>query len=409
MGKQFLLTSTALVASIALATSAQAGGRTQEQNNDQQIQELNARVDALEAELQNTQVSAQKDREAAAAALKKADGWWQDTKISGRMYYNLTNVDNTHNGFDDAKNGFSFDFKRFYISVDHKFNDMFSADLTTDANYKSQTGEVEVFVKKAYLQAKIADELTVRIGATDMPWIPFAEGAYGYRHIEQTVVDRTKFGASSDWGVHFMGDLMGKTLGYQISVVNGNGYRNPTRADGMDVEGRINLNISDFTVAVGGYYGQLGAVHGTTTFNDATRLNALIAYKKDGLRAGFEYFVANDYAFVTAPGSSKGEGYSAFASYEFDPLWSVFGKYENVTPYDEYSTSIARENFENTYYNVGIQYSPTKIVDFALVYKHDAGDNGFFSDGLGTIGGTAFAPGNDGDYDEIGLYGQLRW
>ena len=52
MGKQFLLTTTALVASIALATSAQAGGRTQEQNNNQQLQELNARVDALEAELQ---------------------------------------------------------------------------------------------------------------------------------------------------------------------------------------------------------------------------------------------------------------------------------------------------------------------------------------------------------------------
>jgi hypothetical protein len=407
MGKQFLLTTTALVASIALSTAAQAGGRTAEQNNDQQLQELNARVDALEAELQNTQVSAQKDREALAAAQKKTEGWWQDTKISGRMYYNITNVENQRNGIDDANNGFNFEFKRFYISVDHKFDDMFSADLTTDANYKSQTGEVEVFVKKAYLQAKIADELTVRIGATDMPWIPFVEGAYGYRHVEQTMVDRTKFGTSSDWGVHFMGDLMGKTLGYQVSVVNGAGYRNPTRTDAFDVEGRVNLNIDAFTLAVGGYWGTLG--NNSPTANDATRLNALIAYKQDGLRAGFEYFVANDYSFVTTAGSSKGEGYSAFASYEFDPKWSIFGKYESVKPYDEFTTAIARENFENTYYNLGIQYSPVKIVDFALVYKHDAGDNGFFSDGLGTIGGTAFAPGNDGDRDEIGLYGQLRW
>jgi len=407
MGKQFLWASTALVASIALTTSAQAGGRTKDENNSQQIQELNARVDALEAELQNTQIQAQKDRDAAAAALKNADGWWQNTKISGRMYYNLTNVENQHNGIDEASNGFAFDFKRFYISVDHTFDDTFSADLTTDANYKSQTGEVEVFVKKAYLQAKIADELKVRIGATDMPWIPFAEGAYGYRHVEQTMVDRTKFGTSSDWGVHFMGDLMGKTLGYQVSVVNGKGYRNPGRSDSMDVEGRVNLNIDAFTLAVGGYYGKLG--NNSPTFNDATRLNALIAYKADGLRAGFEYFVANDWALVAAPGSSKAEGYSGFASYEFDPQWSVFGKYESVKPYDEYTPAVAREAFENTYYNVGIQYSPVKIVDFALVYKHDAGDNGFFSDGLGTIGGTAFAPGNDGDRDEIGLYGQLRW
>ena len=32
-----------------------------------------------------------------------------------------------------------------------------------------------------------------------------------------------------------------------------------------------------------------------------------------------------------------------------------------------------------------------------------------FSDSNGTIGGTAFAAGNGGNYNEIGLFGQLRW
>src|SRR5262249_13658859 len=109
------------------------------------------------------------------------------------MYFDFTTIDNEHNGVDDAANGFSFDFKRFYVGIDHKFNDVFSANLTTDAAFNSSAGNAEVFVKKAYLQAKLADEFIVRLGATDMPWIPFAEGAYGYRHIEQTVVDRSKF------------------------------------------------------------------------------------------------------------------------------------------------------------------------------------------------------------------------
>lgn len=409
MGKQFVLASTALALTMTFATAAQAGGRTQDQSNAQQIQELNARVDELQTELQDTQLAAQKDRDALAAAQSKLSGWWSDTSISGRMYYDFTNIDNDHNGAADANNGFSFDFKRFYIGIDHKFNDIFSGNLTTDASFNSATGNAEVFVKKAYLQAKISDAFIVRAGSADMPWIPFAEEAYGYRYVEQTVVDRSKFGNSADWGVHVLGKLADGLVGYQVSVVDGAGYKNPVRTDGVDVEGRVNLNVDAFTLAVGGYYGHLGAKNNQPTFNEANRVNVLAAYNKDGIRIGAEYFMASDFSFVTTAGSSRATGYSGWASYQFDPQWSIFGKYEKVLPFDEFSTATAREEFENMYYNLGISWSPAKIVDFALVYKHDEGNNGFFTDGNGTIGGTAYAASNDGTYDEIGIFGQFRW
>ena len=31
------------------------------------------------------------------------------------------------------------------------------------------------------------------------------EGVYGYRYVENTLVDRIKFGNSADWGVHVLG------------------------------------------------------------------------------------------------------------------------------------------------------------------------------------------------------------
>ncbi len=37
--------------------------------------------------------------------------------------------------------------------IDHKFNDTYSANLTTDATYDGTTGASQVFIKKAYLQA----------------------------------------------------------------------------------------------------------------------------------------------------------------------------------------------------------------------------------------------------------------
>jgi hypothetical protein len=39
--------------------------------------------------------------------------------------------------------------KRFYLGVDHKFNDVWSANLTTDFNYVSGDGETNLLVKKA--------------------------------------------------------------------------------------------------------------------------------------------------------------------------------------------------------------------------------------------------------------------
>src|SRR5690242_5436992 len=61
----------------------------------------------------------------------------QDTTISGRMYADFTNIDNKVDGVEAAPTGTGFDIKRLYIGIDHKFSDMFSANVTTDFQYSS--------------------------------------------------------------------------------------------------------------------------------------------------------------------------------------------------------------------------------------------------------------------------------
>ena len=53
---------------------------------------------------------------------------------------------------DNVQNGTQTELKRFYIGVDHKFNDIFSANLTTDFRYNTNgtSKDVLVYVKKAY-------------------------------------------------------------------------------------------------------------------------------------------------------------------------------------------------------------------------------------------------------------------
>ena len=86
--------------------------------------ELQARIEALESEVQDSQLHA---AQAAATPAPAPTGWWNNTSISGRMYYNLTSIDNTSNGAKVNGSGFNFDIKRFYVGVDHTFNDIFSA------------------------------------------------------------------------------------------------------------------------------------------------------------------------------------------------------------------------------------------------------------------------------------------
>ncbi|KAG1254303.1 hypothetical protein G6F68_010914 [Rhizopus microsporus] len=122
------------------------------------------------------------------------------------MFFDLTNIDKTSNGKDTAASGTGLDVKRFYLTVDHKFNDIWSANLTTDFQYSSAIGNTELFVKKAYVQGSFDPAFNLRVGAADMPWIPYVEKFYGMRYVENTLTDRLKYGNSSDWGLHGFGN-----------------------------------------------------------------------------------------------------------------------------------------------------------------------------------------------------------
>lgn len=409
------------VAELNARLSAQAGATQQAQS---QAADASARASAAQAAASSNEttiarIPAEVHEEIVHSTPHPKSGWWDNTSISGRMYFDLSDVSQKTNTGNPATtgrvspSGVGFDLKRFYVGIDHKFNDTYSANLTMDEQYSSALNATEFFVKKAYLQAAYSPMLTVRLGAADMPWIPFAEDVYGYRYVEPTLTDRTKFGNSSDWGVHVLGKFDDGHFGYQLSVVNGAGYKVPgiaganagngnLRAKGVDVEGRVNASFGPFVLAVGGYEGKLGKNYQVApggvplTLHEATRVNALAAFVNPQFRVGVEVFEAKNWGVTSA---NKADGYSGFASWNFAPKMSVFGRYDYVKPA---KTSTPSE--KDGYFNVGLSYEPVKIVDLSLVYKRDKVENGALSTANGTIGGAV-----SGSYDEFGLFGQVRW
>ena len=345
------------------------------------------------------------------AAVAQADtAITENTTVGGKAFIDITSLDQKANGAKTGASGVGLDVKRFYLIANHTFDDIWSANLTTDFNYVSNTpkvavdssgnvtqtgftGETQLFIKKAYLQAKISDAFWVRAGSADLGWVPFVEENYGYRYVEQVLIDRTKFGTSADWGVHVGGKLADGKVGYALSAIEGNGYKNPTRSKSLDFEGRLSfMPVKGLTAAVGFYSGKLGKdVENTVTpvVHTASRYNALLAYANDQFRVGAEYFSADNWTAVTSPAKDSADGFSAWGAVNFNKQWSGFVRYDNEKPNKDTAPTKKDE-----YFNVGAAAKLRKGVDLALVYKHDEVKNN---------GAKA------SEYDEFGVWTQVAF
>src|SRR5579862_5606973 len=376
------------------------------------------------------------------------------TNVGLQSFMDFGHISNQSNGTDVPPTGTGFDIKRFYLIVDHKFDEVWAANLTTDAEYLADKttpivtsvgppvkttnvvtsagsgGVTEVFIKKLYLQATLNDAFVVHAGSYTSPWAPFVESQYGYRFIEKTQTDRLGYANTADWGLNASGKMGEKGMfTYSLSVVNGAGFKNPSRSKYVDWEGRVGLTpVEWLTVGAGFYSGHLGQINTTNQDfpnNTASRWNVLAAVHAAGFRIGAEYWNAKNYktgntttgvygtssittSSSAVPVSDEADGLSSWISYDFNAQWSVFGRYDTAKPSKDVLSSL-----KDQYTNLGIDFKPRKGVDLALVYKAEKVDNGQISvsgadaNGSYTIGGVS--PITDGKFEEIGVYAQFTF
>jgi len=356
-----------------------------------QVEALQERTDA-QSDINIANAKAAEEAQASQDKLSKLAKLVNDTKISGRMYYNLSNIDDSSKGVKTDKSGFAFDIKRFYLGVDHKFDDKWAINLTTDFQYSSAIGSTEIYLKKAYVQYTVSDAFVLRAGSTDLPWVPFAENAYGMRYVENTLIDRLKFGTSADWGIHASGKV-GGAMEYAVAAVNGNGYKNPSRSKGLDVEGRVSFAPTANTViGIGAYSGTLGKEKETAdALHTANRMDFMAAYASGNTRFGVEYFQAKNWNNVLSAASDKATGWSAWGSLGLgNGGITLFGRYDQADVSKTLDPSL-----QDTYYNVGIEFPITKGVKLATVYKHTDRSNDSKSVDVKT--------------DEFGIWGEFRF
>jgi|KBSMisStandDraft_5_1062788.scaffolds.fasta_scaffold12803_5 hypothetical protein len=381
-----------------------------------------------------------------------------NTTVGGEFFADFSHIQlENQTGPGGAKveavpSGNGLDVKRFYLIVDHRFNEIWSADFTSDAQFASagtttvstpgggtanalttQTtsgGVTELMIKKLYLEGAFSKGFAIHIGAYTSPWAPFVESLYGYRYIEKTSLDRLGYAQTADWGVNATGVFGANLVNYSLSVVEGAGYKNPTRTKDVDVEGRLAVNpVSWLTLGAGFYSGHLGQINATNNSfpkNTATRADLAVGVHIVGLHVGGEWYQAKNFKTVNSfavsaygtsavvntatvgPVSDKATGFSSWVSYDFTDQWQAFARFD-----DTKLSANVNPNLRDEYWHVGAAFKPIKPIDIALVVKNEKVEHGSNSvsggdaNGSYTIGGSSNT--RYGWFHEYGVYVHYRF
>ena len=211
----------------------------------------------------------------------------------------------------------------------------------------------------------------VHAGSYTSPWAPFVESLYGYRYIEKTQTDRLGYANTADWGLNATGKLGGGLFTYSVSIVNGGGFKNPSRSKYVDYEGRVGVTpVKWLTFGAGFYSGHLGQINTSNQdfpHNTASRWDLALGVQCGGLSLRWRVFRRQELqerqsprpgcttsrrspaTARTAPLSDTADGYSLLTSYDFNAKWSVFGRYDEAKPSKDVVSDL-----KDTYFNVGV-------------------------------------------------------
>jgi hypothetical protein len=252
------------------------------------------------------------------------------TSINGLVYADFSDKQNKDKGTGtkSSDSGVGTDVKRFYFTLTHEFDSVWSAQFQSDIGDQGAK-RYDVFVKKAYIKAKLDPLFQVLLGSANQPWIPFVDDITGFRYVEQPIVDRLGFGNSADWGVHVIGLSTNKVFNYDVVADNGRGYSNPTRSKSVDFEGRVGIQpVPGLNIAGGFVSGKRGLdTYSTPALHTATRFDGLAAYNGTFFHVGGEYFQAKNYNNVTTVATDKADGWSIWGSIIPTPAFTIFGRW----------------------------------------------------------------------------------
>ncbi len=144
-------------------------------------------------------------------------------KFSGLVYSDYYWVAKNHDEEIEGRNGLWF--RRIYLTYEQNLSEEFDMrvrlEMNSAGNFTSNS-KLNPFIKDVYLRWKRGNH-SFYIGQSTSPTWGFIEQAWGYRHLEKTVLDLQKFASSRDVGFAAKGKLgQAGRVHYHFMLGNGN-------------------------------------------------------------------------------------------------------------------------------------------------------------------------------------------
>jgi hypothetical protein len=276
----------------------------------------------------------------------------QTVDVGGRIYvdyfYNVSAPDDVASpGAEEGMHGFQY--RRLYLTSDFAL----SEDLTGRARLEADgaTGG-ETFVKDLSLTWAYSGPHRATLGITPPPAFGLAEGVWGYRSLDKTIMDLQGVVGSRDFGLRLDGPIAGDgTVRYAVMLANNSGLRNETNTF-KRVYGQVAVRPSERLLFVVGadrarYNGER---------DSGTRVSVFGGYTTDRFRVGAEGYWFR--AVMADENDLRDVGGSLFGSVQVRPDWSLVARVDRSAEF-----RAGPDRFE-TFLIGGVSYRPHSNVTF---------------------------------------------
>ena len=261
-----------------------------------------------------------------------------------------------------------FDLTRVYLTAKYTIDSNWLMRITTDVKYETGLGKKSnIFLKYAYLEGKLAgDAAVLRLGVSHTPWVDYELALWKHAYLIDEPSSTFGYEASADLGVGLKGKLADGMVDYFVTAVNGKGYSDIAKTNGIDYSGRVGVNpIEGLTIDLGYRTGYKGTkVSGTPALGKQTLTRAMVTYGSDAFRVGGDYMINKD---KTVAASFQDKLYSLWAWAKFGGGFGLVGRYDHEKSNLLVATpgSVDQKTSQIT---AGATFTPAKKVDFTLGY-----------------------------------------
>ena len=287
----------------------------------------------------------------------------QDSWISALGYFDYSYHSNS--GHEPSND---FDFRRMYFTYKKTMTENLDFTFQTDVGRLREDGRLEVFLKNAKVDWKSPFGKFV-VGLQGMNVFNIQEKTWGYRSVENAVMDKYKFASAADIGIGYYNKI--EKVNYNVLITNGSGFTKPETDNYKKISAQAYIGSSNLSSSSGYNVGSVFSYEPYETAEEVTESKLVTGifggFSSDIFRAGVEVDRLAD--------SNEDRNTSIVAIYGNGVLnkkTHVFGRFDYVI----------RSDMETKYFVAGIAISPengftiipngrfTKIDDEELIIEY---------------------------------------